>query len=854
MDSGRNKSVWRMPLGVLLTLVVLSAHLGAQPNLDNLLLRTSAGSPLRFVSATGQRSFLGGYGDEGFEFWAYPVQIVRNLHVAFRPAGTNTFIDGRRLLSSIETAPTQTALVYVGPGFKVTETLFVPLDRPAAILTFQVQSESAVDIEIRATPVLDLMWPAGMGGQSTAWSDALHAYILSEPSLGFSAAIASPQVVTHDRTGNDRSTAAGGELAFALSPDRDRRAQVFVTLNESRGKPVETALTALEIDADGLMKEEAAHWADLEDAQLQLTTPDPQINRALGWAEAAVHQAWVCNPDLGCGFVGGYGPSHAGRRPQYDWFFAGDGLVAAQAALDAGDWAHARQELEFILRYRDTQTGMIWHELSQSAGLIDWRGKYPYMFVHVDVTFQFLASFARYAQASGDRDFVLANWESIAAAYRYCTRLIDPATALPRIPADKEGANEQDRMADDLDLSVQWIEASEGFALLARQKGNEDLARKARDAAEAARTSIASRYWNPDQQFWINGHTAEGKPIDQMRSGPQEAIEFFGSDRADILLDKLGSADFLTDWGVRSLSSKSTEYDPESYAKGSVWPVATAATATAFWQHHRPAAAYEIWQSLLNVAELDAPGHLHEVLSGAIFAPQAESVPEQSWSSAGLVSSTVQGLLGLETDSLAHRLVFAPSFPGDWDHVEISHIRAGTSSLAFVFRRTPGGLSLAIDNDGPPLQLEFAPLLPLGATLGPVQLNGARLAATLQSFPQETRARMELTVPGGRSELLVAYKGGIGITLPHDPILAGDQSSALRLISTRIVGSSFLVDADASCDRPSLIRLSSGWKLTPPALVHRTQRTDDVFDFTLLASTCPASAYHRVHLEFGIEP
>jgi len=105
MDSGRNKSVWRMPLGALLTLVVLSAHLGAQPNLDNLLLRTSAGSPLRFVSATGQRAFLGGYGDEGFEFWAYPVQIVRNLHVAFRPAGTNTFIDGRRLLSSRQRRP-----------------------------------------------------------------------------------------------------------------------------------------------------------------------------------------------------------------------------------------------------------------------------------------------------------------------------------------------------------------------------------------------------------------------------------------------------------------------------------------------------------------------------------------------------------------------------------------------------------------------------------------------------------------------------------------------------------------------------------------------------------------------------
>ncbi len=71
---------------------------------------------------------------------------------------------------------------------------------------------------------------------------------------------------------------------------------------------------------------------------------------------------------------------------------------------------------------------MIWHEMSQSAGLIDWRGKYPYMFVHVDVTFQFLDFVARYVQASGDRDFVRANWDALLAAYRYCSGLIDAAT------------------------------------------------------------------------------------------------------------------------------------------------------------------------------------------------------------------------------------------------------------------------------------------------------------------------------------------------------------------------------------------------------------------------------------------
>jgi len=51
---------------------------------------------------------------------------------------------------------------------------------------------------------------------------------------------------------------------------------------------------------------------------LQIETPDPEVNRALTWAQLALEQAWVCNPDLGCGQVAGYGPSRKARRPQYD--------------------------------------------------------------------------------------------------------------------------------------------------------------------------------------------------------------------------------------------------------------------------------------------------------------------------------------------------------------------------------------------------------------------------------------------------------------------------------------------------------------------------------------------------------
>ena len=202
-------------------------------------------------------------------------------------------------------------------------------------------------------------------------------------------------------------------------------------------------------DKTALEQQAAAHYAELMRDALQIETPDEEVNRALAWSEIALDQAWVCDPDLGCGLVAGYGPSRNARRPQYAWFFAGDGLIATDGLVAAGEYDRARAELEFILKYQDRKTGMIWHELSQSAGHIDWAGKYPYMFVHVDITFQFLSALSRYVEASGDIDFAKQHWSAIESAYRYCQSVIDPATNLPRIPPDKEGGNEQDRESDE---------------------------------------------------------------------------------------------------------------------------------------------------------------------------------------------------------------------------------------------------------------------------------------------------------------------------------------------------------------------------------------------------------------------
>lgn len=119
------------------------------------------------------------------------------------------------------------------------------------------------------------------------------------------------------------------------------------------------AVHALQSDMPQLEAAAHAHYAELAADGFSISTPDATVNSALRWAEVALDQAWVCNPRLGCGIVAGYGPSRGARRPQYAWFFAGDGLTAANALVSAGEYARARDELLFIMKYQDAKTGMV---------------------------------------------------------------------------------------------------------------------------------------------------------------------------------------------------------------------------------------------------------------------------------------------------------------------------------------------------------------------------------------------------------------------------------------------------------------------------------------------------------------
>jgi Glycogen debranching enzyme len=800
----------------LFTLLLACALLGALPSqaAESLAWEVASAQPSRFVAVHGRRSAVFGYSENGLEVWAYPLQLVDSLSVAFRPQQGTTAIDGRAILRRIQYSPESVTRIYVGHDFVVHERLFVPLDAPGAILSYEVDGVRPVDIVVRFTPVLNLMWPGGFGGQEAQWNAEASGYLLSEPQHRYTGLIASPDIVTHDETPNAaRQIGETRGLAFTIRPGKARSAVVVLTAGVA-GEDAAPIARQLLGNRAALESAAARHYDEMLARGVEIDTPDPEVDRALAWSQIALDQAWVCNPDLGCGQVAGYGPSRKARRPQYDWFFAGDGMVTTRALLAAGRYERAREELEFILKFQDRKTGMMWHELSQSAGAMDWR-QYPYMFVHVELSHDFLAMMAEYYATTGDLQFVKKHWDALQNAYRYCQTLLDPKDGLPRIPSGKQGSNEQDPLSDELTLSAGWVAASEAYAALATATGRQSIARAALATSKRARQAIAERYWDERRTFWISGHTRSGAPVMDRDIRPMSVVQqsLFSAEQRNVVLDQIAGADFQTDWGTRSKAESDPTYDPNSYAGGSVWGLGTSGVASTYWSEHRPATAFAIWRALVPWSSLDSPGHLHEVLAGDFYHEEVESVPEQTWSSAAFLTASVQGLLGLRADGAARLLTFAPHLPSTWDKVGLRRVRIGDSRITIELTQAVGELTLRITNEGGPLKMSFDPELPLGASVPNARLGERALPATLVQHAQDTHAHIELDLPRGESVVRLAYSGGVAIVPSAPRPAVGERSRGMKIVGVSLKDRTYTIEIDHLASEPTRFELRTPWKI-----------------------------------------
>src|SRR5581483_8515973 len=114
----------------------------------NLIWSTDAVTQ-RFVAVHGRRALVMGYPESGLEVWAYPLQLISDYQVSFIPRPGTYALDGVTLLRRAEYRPDEIIRTYVGPDFVVRERIFVPLNEPGAILSYEVEGTSNVDLKVQ---------------------------------------------------------------------------------------------------------------------------------------------------------------------------------------------------------------------------------------------------------------------------------------------------------------------------------------------------------------------------------------------------------------------------------------------------------------------------------------------------------------------------------------------------------------------------------------------------------------------------------------------------------------------------------------------------------------------------------
>ncbi|HET9294496.1 MAG TPA: galactose-1-epimerase [Gemmatimonadales bacterium] len=776
--------------------------------------------PGMFVSAVGRRAIAMGTEDGRFELWSWPIKWLHDLELYFRVPKYVEPIPGHALARTMVERPEGVTIEYAYEQFTVRQHVFVPLDQPAVVMLLEVDAVRPLDIIARWTPDIHFAWPAGLGGQYLIWEANAQAFLFSEGKGKTNAFLGSPAVTRASDVPAHMLAAERPELVLAVGGEGER--YTVPNLGEPPGHninlhvayipvvlaggdmPRDSALALYRrLIAPGAAEREwrrrVAHADSMQRTQLVLRSPDSLLNRAVEYAKVNLDESLVCNPDLGCGLVAGYGLSGgASDRPGFGWFFGGDAAINSLAMTGAGQRDLVRQgALRFFATYQRAD-GKITHEISQAAGKIPWFTDYPYAFYHGDTTPFWILAFGEYWRQTADTTLLRELWPNLRKAYDWSRRTDTDGDGLMENPAAGAGALEvgdlQIGILSDVYLSGVWVSALDRFARMAHVTGQEPLADSARALRARALRTMETRLWMPVQKQYAFALLKDGTVNPNLTAWPATAMSFDVFDQAHgaDMAARLASSEIMTDWGARPLAATSALFDPLHYNNGAVWPFVTGWVALAQYRYHNAAAGKFALEAIARTGFDEARGRNPEVLSGRLYKPLDTAVPQQFFATSMVLTPLIRGLLGIEVDAPARRLTLAPHLPPEWDSVAVENIPFGEGTLALRLTRSGTNLRAELWQHGTsaPIDVVFTPALPLGATT----------AAEKTQTPGDVHATVRGVLRDSVA-LDVLYNGGWSIVPPERRPAIGDRSAAPRVLSERMVKGAYTVALEGRAGR-----------------------------------------------------
>lgn len=752
------------------------------------------------------------------EAWGFPVKILRNLEISFILPDRVEPEPGYKFLKRFEATPETKITTFSSQYFTVKEIIIVPRNLPGAILLLDFSCVKPVTVILNFIPSLQPMWPAGIGGQYCFWDESLNAYIISESSRRFNAIIGSPFAGKISSPPAHQFSDRPYQLKIQL-PEMARN-KYFIPIAIVGGKyPREDVKKIYHELIDNPYKfyeENLNYYRDLMDNTLKIETPNHEINRAFSFAKLALDSLLIENHDLGSSLVAGFGKSGGSGRPGFGWFFGGDSFINSLSLLASGNFQPVKSSLEFFRKFQ-REDGKIPHEISQSAGIINWFGDYPFAFIHGDTTPYYILSFWEYVKRTGDISFLKESWESLKKAFNWCISTDENGDGLMDNKKAGLGALEFGQMINirtDIYLGSIWVKALKSFSTMAEIIGDHESKRISEELFQKGLENLKNKFWDEEKSSYIYAIGERDEKVDAITPWPSLPIYFglFDGEKALKTIERISSSEISTPWGCRILSMREKVYDPLNYNYGAVWPFITGFVSLSMYKIFQDLPAFYLLKGLAKNHLEFSYSSCHEVFSGENFLPLDESVPHQGFSSNALLLSLIDGLLGISVDSLKNYLYFEPKIPSDWDFVNVENIIMDKTRVSLFLKRGAGIISLRVKSTGKPFNLVLSIPLSFGAKVKGTKSNGKRIPFIIRKSYGKEVLEIRLHIKG-ETDLRIRLNEGVSFYLIERIPEIGEQDETLKITSIYSKGDKIRVNLEGISGKDYLIGVRNSGRI-----------------------------------------
>ena len=771
----------------------------------------------------GERMVIMGKENAGIdEIWAHPFMALRDFAVNVKlPKWTEPLMLDNKLAPRTWINPESFIRSHhFGNEEELNEIITCHPTDGTAVIHYDYTGGAPLDLNLSFKSNLRFMWPYSekvTGAIKYGWDKGLNAWVIQDKAGDF------VTIVGINRPAQNQKANPGEGLLV------DAGMTVVLKSEESLDVVIATSATGLTeaisayrramLDPKAVYLAAAKNAKSLFDGKLSITGPDEDFNTGYKWAVAGTDKFIVNTPGVGRSLVAGYATTDYGwkgghkvnGRPGYAWYFGRDAVWSSFAVLDYGDFDRVKTVLQLFSRYQDI-SGKIYHELTTS-GIAHYDA--------ADATPLYIALAGKYLHHSGDTALIRKEWPAIKKAIDFCYSTDTDGDHLIENTQQGHGWEEGGDLYGTHTTQYMvscWAEALKQAAYMAKNIGLPDLATKYADEAEIVLMKLNNDFWNPETKFFNHGLYKDGKYLTEpsvMTAIPVYWGQIRDPKKAKLVVEKLASCNFTTDWGTRIVSEQAKFFAPGGYHTGSVWPLFTGWASLGDYAAGNPAQGFSKMMSNLLVYKNWSLGYIEEVLHGTQY-KYFGVCRHQAWSETMVLQPAMEGMLGLSPDAMNNTLGLALRFPYDWDSVSVDNIRLGDNRLSFKLLRTPGTTTVKFLNlltSSPPLLSLTIPLAP-GTRVIKVLIDGQ-----LGTFKRSTTG-LELKVKAAeKNQIEITQTGGISVLpLVYHPN-PGDSSTGLKIISDELIGKKYIVKVEGLSGKTGKIRLIRSGKVTEQEFV-----------------------------------